>query len=175
MTKRRLTTALTRYVVNPVVKPLVRARLLRGWAILETRGRKSGLARRTPVGDGLIGDTFWIVAEHGRKAGYVRNIEADPRVRVFVDGTWRTGTAQPLPGDDPIARQRQLRRQLGGADRGRAGDDGHAGRAGMSFRRHRKRRRSGAAGAFWSLNARFVRLMGTDLLTIRIDLEPLPK
>jgi deazaflavin-dependent oxidoreductase (nitroreductase family) len=135
VTKRRLTTALTRYLVNPVVKPLVRARLLRGWAILETRGRKSGLARRTPVGDGLIGDTFWIVAEHGRKAGYVRNIEADPRVRVLVDGTWRTGTAHPLPDDDPIARQRQLP----------------------------------------SLNARFVRLMGTDLLTIRIDLDPLPE
>jgi deazaflavin-dependent oxidoreductase (nitroreductase family) len=135
VTKRRFTTALTRYAVNPVVKLLVRARLLRGWAILETRGRKSGLPRRAPVGNGLIGDTFWIVAEHGRKAGYVRNIEANPRVRVFVRGAWRAGTAHPLPDDDPVARQRQLP----------------------------------------SLNARFVRLMGTDLLTIRIDLEPLPK
>jgi deazaflavin-dependent oxidoreductase (nitroreductase family) len=133
--KRRLTTALTRYAVNPLVKRLVRARLLRGWAILETRGRRSGLPRQTPVGNGLIGDTFWIVAEHGRKAGYVRNIEADPRVRVFVDGRWRTGTAQPLADDDPIARQRALPR----------------------------------------LNARFVRLMGTELLTIRIDLDPVPK
>jgi deazaflavin-dependent oxidoreductase (nitroreductase family) len=132
--KRRFTTALTRYVVNPVVLLAVRARLVRGWAILETRGRRSGLPRRNPVGHGLIGDTFWIVAEHGRKAGYVRNIEADPRVRVFVDGVWRAGTARPLPEDDPIARQRQLPR----------------------------------------LNARFVRLMGTELLTIRIDLEPLP-
>jgi deazaflavin-dependent oxidoreductase (nitroreductase family) len=135
VTKRRFTTALARYLVNPIVTLLVRARLARGWAILETRGRKSGLPRRNPVGNGLAGDTFWIVAEHGRKAGYVRNIQADPHVRVFVDGTWRTGTAHPLPDDDPVARQRQLP----------------------------------------SLNARFVRLMGTDLLTIRIDLEPLRK
>ena len=53
-----------------------------GVAILETTGRKSGQPRRTPVTRSLDGDTFWIVAEHGRKAGYVRNIQADPRVRI---------------------------------------------------------------------------------------------
>ena len=130
--KRRVSTALTRYLVNPVVKLAIRARLLRGWALLETKGRKSGRPRRTPVGNGLQGDTFWIVAEHGRKAGYVRNIEADPRVRVFVGGRWRTGTAHALPDDDPHERQRQPP----------------------------------------SLNARVVRLMGTELMTVRIDLEP---
>ena len=130
--KRRLATGFTRYVVNPVVKLAIRLRLVRGWAILETRGRKSGLPRQTPVGNGLLGDTFWIVAEHGRKAGYVRNIAADPRVRVFVHGRWRTGTAELMPDDDPVARQRNLPR----------------------------------------LNARMVRLVGTDLLTVRVDLEP---
>jgi hypothetical protein len=39
-----------------------------GYALLETVGRGSGLPRQTPVGDGLIGDTFWIVAEHGLSA-----------------------------------------------------------------------------------------------------------
>ena len=132
MSKRRFTTALSRYLVNPVVKLAVRLRLVRGWAILETRGRKSGKPRQTPVGNGLSEDTFWIVAEHGAKAGYVRNIAADPRVRVFVNGRWRTGTAQALPGDDPLERQRSLS----------------------------------------ALNARVVRLMGTDLMTVRIDLDP---
>jgi len=49
-------------------------------AILETTGRRSGVPRRTPVGNGLDGDTFWIVAEHGRRAAYVRNLPAEPRV-----------------------------------------------------------------------------------------------
>lgn len=132
MSKRRFTTALSRYVVNPVVKLAVRLGLVRRWAILETSGRKTGLPRQNPVGNGLAGDTFWIVAEHGRKAGYVRNIAADPRVRVFVGRRWRTGTAHVLPDDDPLERQRSLP----------------------------------------GLNARVVRLMGTDLMTVRIDLDP---
>ena len=130
--KRRLTTALTRRLVNPIAKLGVRLRVVRSLAILETRGRRSGKPRRTPVGNGLVAGAFWIVAEHGRKAGYVRNIARDPRVRVFVDGRWRTGTAQLLPDDDPVERQRGLP----------------------------------------GVNARVVRLMGTELLTIRIDLDP---
>jgi deazaflavin-dependent oxidoreductase (nitroreductase family) len=95
---------------------LTRALLRRGWAppwfgLLETTGRRSGLPRQTPVGNGLDGDTFWVVAVHGRQADYVRNIIADPRVRVRVNGRWRGGTAILLPGDDPIARSRTLRYQ----------------------------------------------------------------
>jgi deazaflavin-dependent oxidoreductase (nitroreductase family) len=97
-------------VLNPVVKALVRRGILHGWAILETRGRKSGAPRETPVGNGLQGDTFWLVAEFGRRASYVRNIEADPRVRVCIDGMWRGGTAHLLPDDDPRARLRTLPR-----------------------------------------------------------------
>src|SRR5438270_7753685 len=55
---------------------------LPGYALLETTGRKTGKRRRTPVGDGRIGNQFWLVAEHGGKAGYVRNIEHDPHVRL---------------------------------------------------------------------------------------------
>jgi deazaflavin-dependent oxidoreductase (nitroreductase family) len=129
--KRRLTTALAKYGINPFVKAGVRLGLARGWAILETRGRKSGKLRHTPVGNGLVGDTFWIVAEHGRRAGYVRNIAADPSVRVLVRGRWRTGRAEIMPDDDARARQRQLQK----------------------------------------VNAAVVRMMGTDLLTVRIDLR----
>jgi deazaflavin-dependent oxidoreductase (nitroreductase family) len=134
ISKHRISTELARYVVNPVMrKALERGIAPRGYALLETTGRKSGLPRRTPVGNGLDGDTFWIVAEHGRKAAYVRNIEANPSVRVKVGRTWRSGTAQLLPDDDPRERQRRIGRRF---------------------------------------NAAMVRLMGTELLTVRVDLDP---
>jgi deazaflavin-dependent oxidoreductase (nitroreductase family) len=89
--------------------------LRKGWglpafALLETTGRRSGLPRQTPVGNGLTpeGDTFWLVAAHGRQADYVRNLLAQPRVRVKVKGIWRTGTAVVLPDDDTAARWRAL-------------------------------------------------------------------
>src|SRR3954465_778994 len=87
----------------------------RGWALRETTGRTSGVPRRVPVGDGLRGKCFWIVAEHGRHADYVRNIEREPRVRVKVRGRWRTGTAHVLPGEDPKALLRALKRPLNDA------------------------------------------------------------
>lgn len=132
-----------RFAQRRLMNPVVRGTLARGWripgyALLETTGRKSGLPRRTPVGDGLDGDVFWIVAEHGRRADYVRNIEADGRVRVLVRGRWRPGRAVPLYEDDPRERQRTLGR-------------------------HRPGRR---------LNDLAVRSFGTDLLTVRIELDP---
>ena len=131
--KRRISTFASARLLNPLVKAAAERGIpLPGVAILETVGRKSGLPRRNPVGNGLDGDTFWIVAEHGRKAAYVRNIEANPRVRVKVGRTWRSGTAHLMPEDDPRARQRSLPK----------------------------------------LNAAVVRLMGSDLLTVRIDLDP---
>jgi len=132
MDRRRISKALAKYGLNPVVKPAVKLGLVRGWAVLETVGRTSGLPRETPVGNGLRGDTFWLVAEHGRSASYVKNIEANPRVRVNVRRRWRSGTAHLLPDDDPRERQRSLPK----------------------------------------LNSLAVRTMGTDLLTIRIDLDP---
>ena len=132
MDKHRLVKAFQKRFLNPLVIALVRRGLVGGWAILETTGRKTGEPRQNPVGNGLQGETFWIVAEFGRRASYVKNIEANPRVRVCVRGRWREGTAHVLADDDPIARQRTLPR----------------------------------------LNAAAVRAVGTDLLTIRVDLDP---
>ena len=130
MDKRRLTTGIAKYLVNPVVKHL--AGRTPWWALLETTGRKTGEARRNPVTNGLRGDTFWIVAEHGARSNYVKNLKADPHVRVKVNGRWRTGIATPMPEDDTRARQRTLGR----------------------------------------FNSAMVRAVGTELLTVRIDLEP---
>ncbi len=94
---------------NRLIRSALRAGVApRGFALLETTGRRSGLARQTPVGNGLAGDTFWLVAAHGTQADYVRNLQAEPRVRVKVAGVWRPGTAVVLPGDDPVARSRTL-------------------------------------------------------------------
>ncbi|MFJ6086298.1 nitroreductase/quinone reductase family protein [Streptomyces sp. NPDC092369] len=78
--------------------------------VLETTGRTSGLPRPTPVGGRRIGDTFWLVSEFGERSHYIRNIKADPRVRVRIRGRWHTGTAHLMPEDDTTARLRTLPR-----------------------------------------------------------------
>jgi deazaflavin-dependent oxidoreductase (nitroreductase family) len=132
--KRKLVTAMQVKLLNPPIRALAERGLAPGLALLETTGRKSGEPRRTPVSQGLERgtDTFWIVAEMGHQAGYVRNIEANPRVRVRLRRGWREGTAHLLDGDDARARLRSISR----------------------------------------LNAASVRMMGTSLLVVRVDLDP---
>jgi deazaflavin-dependent oxidoreductase (nitroreductase family) len=114
--KRRASKFASVRLLNPVMVRLLEAGLVpRGWALLETTGRRSGVPRRVPVGDGLRGERFWIVAEHGRHADYVRNIEREPRVRVKARGRWRTGNAHVLPDEDPKALLRALKRPLNDA------------------------------------------------------------
>jgi deazaflavin-dependent oxidoreductase (nitroreductase family) len=106
--KRRASTFASHRLLNPFVKAAARAGLpLPGLVLLETTGRKSGKPRRTPVGKALEGDTVWVLAEH-RRGGYVRNIEANPRVRVRIGRTWRDGTARVLLDDDVRARARRM-------------------------------------------------------------------
>jgi len=122
--KRRVVHTMQRLLVNPVGRKMP-------VTMLETTGRKSGQPRHTAVGGRVVGNSFWMVSEHGEHSHYVHNIKADPRVRVRLGGQWRSGTAHLLPDDDPIARLKQL---PGG-------------------------------------NSAVVRLMGTDLLTIRVDFD----
>ena len=68
--KHRIVHAFQKYVFNPPVKALFAAGLVPpSYALLETIGRTSGLPRQTPVGNGLVGATIWIVTEHGLRAG----------------------------------------------------------------------------------------------------------
>lgn len=101
VTLERLNNRVTRYALRHGFAP-------RAFALLETTGRRSGLPRHTPVGNGLVGGVFWLVAAHGTQADYVRNLMAQPRVRVKVGRVWRSGTATVLPEDDAIARSRTL-------------------------------------------------------------------
>jgi deazaflavin-dependent oxidoreductase (nitroreductase family) len=140
--KHQVVHALQKYVLNPPIKLLFAMGIVPpGYALLETIGRKSGKARRTPVGDAQVGDRLWIVAEHGMQAGYVRNLVRHPRVRVKLrkglGAQWHTGTAHVLSDDDPRERQRWLASKLPSS----------------------------------AVNAAAVRLFGTELLTVRIDLD----
>ena len=120
-------------VVNPVARRLAERGIASGsLSLLETTGRKSGQARVTPVGNGLRGDAFWIVTEHGWASSYVKNIQANPRVRVKAGRRWREGTAHILPDDDPYQRMKMLGRRA---------------------------------------NDMTVRLVGTEHLVIRVDLD----
>lgn len=129
-TKRRVVTWFHRYFANPVMRRC--GRFVPGQALIETVGRQSGLPRTVPVGGRLVGSSFWFVSDHGRKSNYVRNIAANPRVRVRIRGKWHGGTAHLLPDDDPVGRLEQLPR----------------------------------------FNSFGVRTLGTELLTVRIDLDP---
>src|ERR1700736_6361540 len=85
--KHRIVHALQKYALNPPIKLLFALGVAPpGYALLETIGRKTGKPRRTPVGDGRVGYQFWLVAEHGMKAGYIRNSAAKPPLRRFWIG-----------------------------------------------------------------------------------------
>jgi len=50
----RLNNRLTRFALRKGIAPPA-------FALLETTGRRTGIPRHTPVGNGCIGDTFWPV------------------------------------------------------------------------------------------------------------------
>ena len=130
-----------RCVLNPLMRLLLTVGLNPlGLAILETRGHRSGKTRRVPVGNGRKGDSFWIIAEHGTRAGYVHNIQHDPRVRVRLRlglrYRWVDGIATVRPDEDPLARQRRV------------------------IAWHPLR----------ALNAMYVRVWGADLLAVHVQL-----
>jgi deazaflavin-dependent oxidoreductase (nitroreductase family) len=140
--KHRIVHALQKYLLNPPVKLFLALGVAPpGYALLETVGRTTGMPRRTPVGNAIHGSTCWIVSEHGLKSGYVRNIARNPRVRVKV----RRGLRQAwIPGTAHLLPEddpRQRQRMLA---------HGHPLRG---------------------LNAMAVRTLGTELLTVRIDLD----
>lgn len=98
----QITTAFQKNVANRVM------RLMPFQTLLETTGRKSGEPRRTPLGGRRVGDEFWFVSEFGDKSQYVRNIKANPAVRVRLNGRWHHGTAHLVPDDDPHERLKSL-------------------------------------------------------------------
>jgi deazaflavin-dependent oxidoreductase (nitroreductase family) len=105
--KRRWEILIGRYTLNPLIRGMFRAGVTPpGFALVETVGRKTGAIRHTPVNYTSDGDTLWLIAQHGAHAGWVRNFQASPSVRVRLGRRWRAGTAELLPDDDVKARIR---------------------------------------------------------------------
>ena len=100
----RITSTFQKRVANPLMRRLPIQTLL------ETTGRKSGEPRRTPLGGSRVGDQFWLVSEFGEKSQYVKNIKANPNVRVRLNGRWHNGVAHLVPDDDPRERLKSLSR-----------------------------------------------------------------
>lgn len=104
-TKRRWEILIGRYTANPMMRAMFKLGITPpGMALVETVGRRSGALRHTPIVCSAEGDTLWLIAQHGRHAGWVRNFEAKPQVRVRLGRSWRTGTAELLAEDDVKAR-----------------------------------------------------------------------
>jgi deazaflavin-dependent oxidoreductase (nitroreductase family) len=102
--KRKRVRVLQRYLLNPPVKVVTWLGVFPGHVLIETKGRRSGKRRRNVVGLLVDGNTGWIVAEQGRHAGYVHNLQADPQVRVRIARHWRDARAEIADDDDPEAR-----------------------------------------------------------------------
>jgi deazaflavin-dependent oxidoreductase (nitroreductase family) len=121
--------AVTNFFQKRIANPLMRRNPFQ--TLLETTGRKSGEPRRTPLGGSVVDGSFWFVSEFGERSQYIRNIQADPRVRVRLRGRWRSGVAHLVPEDDARARLESLP----------------------------------------AFNSFGVRTFGTNLLTVRVDLD----
>jgi deazaflavin-dependent oxidoreductase (nitroreductase family) len=105
----RLQRRAEKYLFNPAVRLALQLGVApKALALLETTGRRTGRARRTPVGNGLDGDVFWLVAERGTGCDYVQNLTANPNARLKVRHDWYTGTATVMPDDDAFARRRRI-------------------------------------------------------------------
>jgi deazaflavin-dependent oxidoreductase (nitroreductase family) len=108
--RRRRTVRLQRYAVNPPMKLAVMLGLARHHMLVETRGRTTGKRRRTVVGYHREDDVVWVVAEQGRHAGYVRNLQTTPQVRLRLKGRWVAASARAVDDDDAQARLRSFAR-----------------------------------------------------------------
>jgi deazaflavin-dependent oxidoreductase (nitroreductase family) len=101
-------------LMNPIARRTTR--IARWWVVLETTGRRSGRPRPTPLARGpVIDGALWLIAVHGHHSLWVRNLEADPRVRVQLAGAWRTGRASAEPYDEAIVARFNLYARTGPA------------------------------------------------------------
>jgi deazaflavin-dependent oxidoreductase (nitroreductase family) len=87
--KPRAFAAMVRYINDRLIRKGMRLLLRLGlaptaFALLETTGRRTGLARHTPVGNGLIDGTFWLIVARGDDAHYVQNLRENPAGQIKI-------------------------------------------------------------------------------------------
>jgi deazaflavin-dependent oxidoreductase (nitroreductase family) len=70
---------------------------------LNTTGRRTGLPREIEIWFTERDSRFYIIAEHGERANWVRNIRAHPHVQVRVGELRLNGTARLVDGErEPV-------------------------------------------------------------------------
>ena len=86
-------------MLNHVVEPLVRAgvgspRIVpSGFIVLETIGRKTGRARRSPLAATRFGSYVVVATFRGDRSQWVSNLAAQPRTRYWLGGKAREARA----------------------------------------------------------------------------------
>jgi deazaflavin-dependent oxidoreductase (nitroreductase family) len=89
--------------------PSVGGRIL----VLTHTGRKTGRRRQTPVNYALVNGQVYVAAGFGAVSDWYRNLQADPRVEVWLPDGWWAGRAQDVSGSPD--RLRLLRQVLIGS------------------------------------------------------------
>ena len=74
----------------------------KGLALVTTTGRKSGKPRQRAMRAVVDGDRAYAAAILGERSDWVRNVRANPRVRIKLGGKTFGASARPL--DDPAER-----------------------------------------------------------------------
>jgi deazaflavin-dependent oxidoreductase (nitroreductase family) len=82
---------------------------------LQTTGRTSGRPRTIEIWFGTDGDRIYFLAGGRHRAHWVRNLLADPSVRVRIGGQTLAGTARVIEGEE---REELARRLLAGKYQG---------------------------------------------------------
>jgi len=71
------------------------------YGVLTTTGRKTGKRRRRCIRAVRSGDSVYIVAIKGPRTGWVRNVQSNPQVRLWIRGGTFTCTVREV---DPVER-----------------------------------------------------------------------
>jgi deazaflavin-dependent oxidoreductase (nitroreductase family) len=104
-----------RYTLNPLIRLSFRLGVTPPrMALVQTVGRRSGQVRLTPVFAYVDGTTVWLIAQHGSHAGWVKNFQAQPEVRLRLGRRWVSGTASLEPADDVRERTRSFAKGAAG-------------------------------------------------------------
>ena len=79
------------------------------YMVIVHRGRKTGLARYTPVNYAPIDGDIYCTAGFGAISDWYRNLQADPDVELWLpDGRWRARAADVSDGDNRLTLMRQV-------------------------------------------------------------------
>lgn len=63
---------------------------------LTTIGRKSGQLREIEIWYVSLSGSYYLIAENGHNADWVKNLQANPQVVFWVEGQLHKGTARPI-------------------------------------------------------------------------------